>query len=176
MKKTILVGLAISLISIACNKQNQEVKEDVMGVGQDSIAVSSDTLSTKADSIAVEPIVEEPTVTPISIGYVPESIKSSEEMIGCGCGYSKSKKDNSNYRMIYVDNTGDAVMYLDGTLQWFNVGNNPDLLNNGQYKISISTKKVGDLEEGSILQGSMTITRLSDGAKETTKIYGGCGC
>lgn len=171
MKKSLLMGLVISLFAVSCKKNAEPTQTQ-----QDTVAVLADTLSAQVDSIAVEPIVEEPVVAPISIGYVPENIKLSEEMTGCGCGYSKSKKENNSYKMIYIDNTGDAVMYLDGVPQWFSVENNSDYLNNGEYEISISTKKVGDMEEGAILQGSMTITRLSDGAKETTKIYGGCGC
>ena len=105
------------------------------------------------------------------------------EVDGCSCYFSKSKEDFENEKYIYIDDYGKtAYLKMNDQLQKismkeddFDPENFQKEIKNEDVSIKISGKKVKELEEVMMFEGSMEVT-LKNGKKSTVPIYGECGC
>lgn len=180
MKKTILMGLAISLISIACNKQNQEVKENVMGVGQDSVITNADTLSSQEDSTAIVRQEEQIIEPQIELGKISDVEPYNLILESCGCGYSTSKKKADSQSFSYMETdplqpNGTVYVSINGRIEQFSKTQSSKVLNNGNYEITINSKSKNYSNDG-YLKMNISITKLGETSSKTFELFGGCGC
>ena len=137
---------------------------------------STPTETIKVDSVSskVLPISEELNLQ--TFGFPPE-------VDGCSCYFSKNKEDFENEKYIYIDDYGKtAYLKMDNKLHKiamkdddFDPENFQKEIKNEDLYIKISGKKVKELEEVMMFEGTMEVT-LKNGKKSTVPIYGECGC
>ena len=105
------------------------------------------------------------------------------EVEGCSCYFAKSKIDFDAEKYIYIDDYGkNAFINVNGEMVKIpteEVDINPEKLEknvdgNG-YKISITGKKIKEMEEVMMFEGEMKVTN-ADGKTVNTPVYGECGC
>ena len=106
-----------------------------------------------------------------------------DEIGGCSCYFAKNKDDFDDEKYIYIDDYGKkAYLKIDDQLQKishkqndFDPENFQKEIKNEELSIKISGKKVKELEEVMMFEGSIEVS-LKNGKKSTVPIYGECGC
>ncbi|MCJ8498015.1 hypothetical protein MVI27_07055 [Chryseobacterium salipaludis] len=151
------------------------------------LALASCTKEGQISSAGTEPVAGEDSVavhTPDAIGTLPlETFGFPPEVEGCSCYFSKNKEDFENEKYIYIDDYGNhAFVKTGGNLIRvkmeegdFDPENFNKHISNEEVDITITGKKVSELEEVMRFEGSMTVQHRN-GQTITTPIYGECGC
>ena len=161
--KILVYGLSLIMI-IGCKKENP-VSENSTQKEIVKIAADSEKASEFSDDLKLQ-----------TFGFPPE-------IDGCSCYFSKNKVDFENEKYIYIDDYGkNAFIKMNNRLQKisikdddFDPENFQKEFKNEELSIKISGKKVKELEEVMMFEGSMEVT-LKNGKKSTVPIYGECGC
>ena len=161
--KILVYGLSLIMI-IGCKKENP-VSEN-----------SAPTETIKMDSVTSKNLQTSDDLKLQTFGFPPE-------IDGCSCYFSKNKVDFENEKYIYIDDYGkNAFIKMDIKLHKvvmknddFDPENFQKEFKNEELSIKISGKKVKELEEVMMFEGSMEVT-LKNGKKSTVPIYGECGC
>ena len=161
--KILVYGFSLMMI-ISCKKENP-VSENSTQKEIVKIAADSEKASEFSDDLNLQ-----------TFGFPPE-------IDGCSCYFSKNKVDFENEKYIYIDDYGkNAFIKMNNKLQKisikdddFDPENFQKEFKNEELSIKISGKKVKELEEVMMFEGSMEVT-LKNGKKSTVPIYGECGC
>lgn len=176
MKKSLLMGLAISLFAVSCKKNGEPTPAE-----QDTVAVSTDTLSTQVDSTAVvEQEAPLPVEPQIDLGKIPDIDPYYLILESCGCGYSTSKKKSDSQSFSYMETdplqpNGTVYVSINGNVEQFSKTQGSKVLNNGNYEITINSKSKGYSSDG-YLKMNISITKLGETSSKTFDLFGGCGC
>ena len=161
--KILVYGFSLMMI-ISCKKENP-VSDN-----------STPTETMKVDSVSSKILQTSDDLNLQTFGFPPE-------IDGCSCYFSKNKVDFENEKYIYIDDYGkNAFIKMNNKLQKisikdddFDPENFQKEFKNEELSIKISGKKVKELEEVMMFEGSMEVT-LKNGKKSTVQIYGECGC
>ena len=161
--KILVYGFSLMMI-ISCKKENP-VSDN-----------STPTETMKVDSVSSKILQTSDDLNLQTFGFPPE-------IDGCSCYFSKNKVDFENEKYIYIDDYGkNAFIKMNNKLQKisikdddFDIENFQKEFKNEELSIKISGKKVKELEEVMMFEGSMEVT-LKNGKKSTVPIYGECGC
>ncbi len=161
--KILVYGLSLIMI-IGCKKENP-VSENSTQKEIVKIAADSEKASEFSDDLNLQ-----------TFGF-------PAEVDGCSCYFSKNKEDFENEKYIYIDDYGKtAYLKMDNKLHKiamkdddFDPENFQKEIKNEDLYIKISGKKVKELEEVMMFEGTMEVT-LKNGKKSTVPIYGECGC
>lgn len=167
MKKLLWISAVILLA--ACTKEKETVSDHLI---TDTTTIIADTAAVVPDSASVAP-----TKGLEKFGFPPE-------VVGCSCYFAENKADFQNEKYVYVDDYGNsAYIKLNGklikiTMQEgdFDPSNFDRTIQNESYKIHMTGKKISELEETMMFDGTMTVEDLKTGEKFATPIYGECGC
>lgn len=162
MKKAMIVASLMMLFS--CKKEEKIVENKVT---TDSLNVAVDSANTAA------------TLNQINL----ETFGFPAEVNGCSCYFSKNKEDFDKEKYVYIDDYGNsAFLKIDGkTVKIkmeegdFDPDNFSKVIKNDEFSVTIEGKKVNELEEVMMFQGTMTVENKK-GEKTVTPIYGECGC
>lgn len=161
--KILVYGLSLMIV-IGCKKENP-VTENSTQKKIVKLESNSEKASEFSDDLKLQ-----------TFGFPPE-------VDGCSCYFAKNKEDFTNEKYIYIDDYGKtAYLKMDNQLQKVSIKED-DLdpenfqkeIKNDELTIKISGKKVKELEEVMMFEGSMEVT-LKNGKKSTVPIYGECGC
>lgn len=103
---------------------------------------------------------------------------------GCSCYYARDEKDFDAEKYIYADNFGkESQMKINEKKEIFELKNqdfDPSAfsyqLENGNYRVEVSGKKISNEDEVIRIRGKITVKDKKTGAKTDTAIYGECGC
>jgi len=161
--KILVYGFSLMMI-ISCKKENT--------VSENSIP----TETIKVDSASSKILQTSDELNLQTFGFPPE-------VDGCSCYFSKNKEDFENEKYIYIDDYGKtAYIKMDNKLHKiamknddFDPENFQKEIKNEDQSIKISGKKVKELEEVMMFEGTMEVS-LKNGKKSTVPIYGECGC
>lgn len=167
--KNIFLYLGISLLVFSCKKENENNSKIEQS---DSTTLYKDTITkAKQDSVTgAENRLDK-------FGF-------PSEVEGCSCYFSESKNDFQNEKFVYVDDYGNnAYIKIDGKLIKipmeegdFDPSNFNKSIENADYRINMTGKKINELDETMMFEGKMTVENKKTGKKFTTPIYGECGC
>lgn len=162
MKKLMIIASLMMLFS--CKKE-EKISESKSVT--DSLMIVSDSVNTaeNLDQIHLE-----------TFGF-------PAEVSGCSCYFSKNKEDFANEKYVYIDDYGNnAFLKIDGKMVKiemkegdFDPDNFSKVIKNADYTVTIQGKKVNELEEVMMFEGTMTVENKK-GEKTITPIYGECGC
>ena len=105
------------------------------------------------------------------------------EVNGCSCYFAKNKEDFEDEKYVYIDDYGNnAFLKIDGKSVKikmkegdFDPDNFSKVIKNDDITVTIQGKKVNELEEVMMFEGTMTVENRK-GKKTITPIYGECGC
>ena len=166
MKKHILRFAITSLFLYSCKKENVNLNEN----------------HTINAPVAVPDIVSDTIKT--SPGLKLESFPMPAEVEGCSCYFSENKEQFGNEKYVYVDDYGkNAYFKLDQKMikipikeDGFEPANFSKNFENADYKVSITGKKIDEMDETMMFQGKMTVENIKSGEITSTPIYGECGC
>ncbi len=162
MKKTII--LTSLLVLAACKKD--ETIANSQAINTDSVTVSQN-----------KPVASSVTAFRLgTFGFPPEAE-------GCSCYFSENREELENQNYIYVDDYGNNAFLKINRKQVkikmnegdFDPDNFSKTISNDDYTVKINGKKVNELEEVMMFQGTMTVEN-KNGESVTTPIYGECGC
>ncbi|MDP2455050.1 MULTISPECIES: hypothetical protein [unclassified Kaistella] len=162
MKKVMIIASLMMLFSCKKEEQVSETK-----ITTDSLNVAIDSANTAA------------TLNQINL----ESFGFPAEVNGCSCYFSKTKEDFHNEKYVYIDDYGNsAFLKIDGKQAKikmeegdFDPDNFSKIIKNDEFSVTIEGKKVNELDEVMLFQGTMTVENKK-GEKTITPIYGECGC
>ena len=165
MKNIIIVAAMLMLFS--CQKEGQIAE---------AIGVSKDSTYVEVDSANIQ--------TPENLNQIKlETFGFPAEVNGCSCYFAKNKEDFENEKYIYIDDYGNnAFLKVAGNTVKikmkegdFDPDNFSKFIKNDDFSVTIQGKKVNELEEVMMFQGTMTVENKK-GEKTITPIYGECGC
>lgn len=162
MKKVMIIASLVMLFS--CKKEEQ---------------ISKNTVTTDSLNVAVDSANTAATLNQINL----ETFGFPAEVNGCSCYFSKNKEDFDKEKYVYIDDYGNsAFLKIDGkTIKIkmeegdFDPDNFSKVIKNDEFSVTIEGKKVNELEEVMMFQGTMTVENKK-GEKTVTPIYGECGC
>lgn len=165
MKKLMIIASLMVLFS--CKKEEQITE---------SKPLTTDSLKVETDSMNVGTAE---TLNQINL----ETFGFPAEVNGCSCYFSKNKEDFDQEKYIYIDDYGNnAYLKIDGkTVKIkmkegdFDPDNFSKVIKNEEISVTIQGKKVNELEEVMMFEGTMTVENKK-GEKTITPIYGECGC
>ena len=165
MKKLMIIASLMMLFS--CKKEEQITE---------SKPLTTDSLKVETDSMNVGTAE---TLNQINL----ETFGFPAEVNGCSCYFSKNKEDFDQEKYIYIDDYGNnAYLKIDGkTVKIkmkegdFDPDNFSKVIKNEEISVTIQGKKVNELEEVMMFEGTMTVEN-KNGEKTITPIYGECGC
>lgn len=165
MKKLMIIASLMMLFS--CKKEEQITE---------SKPLTTDSLKVETDSMNVGTAE---TLNQINL----ETFGFPAEVNGCSCYFSKNKEDFDQEKYIYIDDYGNnAYLKIDGkTVKIkmkegdFDPDNFSKVIKNKEISVTIQGKKVNELEEVMMFEGTMTVENKK-GEKTITPIYGECGC
>ncbi len=165
MKKLMIIASLMMLFS--CKKEEQITE---------SKPSTTDSLKVETDSMDVGTAE---TLNQINL----ETFGFPAEVNGCSCYFSKNKEDFDQEKYIYIDDYGNnAYLKIDGkTVKIkmkegdFDPDNFSKVIENEEISVTIQGKKVNELEEVMMFEGTMTVENKK-GEKTITPIYGECGC
>lgn len=165
MKKLMIIASLMMLFS--CKKEEQITE---------SKPLTTDSLKVETDSMNVGTAE---TLNQINL----ETFGFPAEVNGCSCYFSKNKEDFDQEKYIYIDDYGNnAYLKIDGkTVKIkmkegdFDPDNFSKVIENEEISVTIQGKKVNELEEVMMFEGTMTVENKK-GEKTITPIYGECGC
>lgn len=162
MKKVLIIASLMMLFS--CKKE-EKISEN---------KTKTDSLMSVNDSANVTG-----TLNQINL----ETFGFPAEVNGCSCYFAKNKNDFDQEKYIYIDDYGNsAFLKIDGKMVKiemnegdFDPENFSKIIKNDEYSVTIQGKKINELEEVMMFQGTMTVENKK-GEKTITPIYGECGC
>lgn len=165
MKKLMIIASLMMMFS--CKKEEQIIE---------SKPLTTDSLKVETDSMNVGTAE---TLNQINL----ETFGFPAEVNGCSCYFSKNKEDFDQEKYIYIDDYGNnAYLKIDGkTVKIkmkegdFDPDNFSKVIKNEEISVTIQGKKVNELEEVMMFEGTMTVEN-KNGGKTITPIYGECGC
>ena len=165
MKKLMIV--ASMLMLFACQKE-----------GQIAEAISADNEVTTIEIDSANTLGTE-ELNQINL----ETFGFPAEVSGCSCYFAKNKEDFENEKYVYIDDYGNnAFLKIDGKSVKikmkegdFDPDNFSKVIKNDEITVTIQGKKVNELEEVMMFEGTMTVENKK-GEKTITPIYGECGC
>ena len=165
MKKLMIIASLMMLFS--CKKEEQITE---------SKPLTTDSLQVETDSMNVGTAE---TLNQINL----ETFGFPAEVNGCSCYFSKNKEDFDQEKYVYIDDYGNnAYLKIDGkTVKIkmkegdFDPDNFSKVIKNEEISVTIQGKKVNELEEVMMFEGTMTVENKK-GEKTITPIYGECGC
>ncbi|WP_312819950.1 hypothetical protein [Kaistella carnis] len=165
MKKAMIVTSLLMLFS--CQKE---------GKISESVGADTDSTSIEIDSTNVQAVGN---FNQINL----ETFKFPAEVSGCSCYFAKTKEDFENEKYIYIDDYGNtAFLKIDGKDVKipmkegdFDPENFGKVIKNDDITVTIQGKKIKELEEVMMFEGTMTVENKK-GEKTVTPIYGECGC
>ena len=113
-----------------------------------------------------------------------EKFPMPAEVEGCSCYFAKNKEDYENEKYIYVDDYGKnafiktagemiKIPMTDGDFEPHNFRKNKE---NSNYKVTLTGKKINEMDETMMFQGEMNVENKKTGDQYFTPIYGECGC
>ena len=113
-----------------------------------------------------------------------ETFPMPAEVEGCSCYFSTDRANYENEKYVYVDDYGkSAYIKIDGTMikipmqeADLDPSNFTKNIENSNYKINLSGKKINEMDETMMFQGTMTVENKKTGERFSTPIYGECGC
>ena len=157
-----------SLIMLFSCKKEEKITE--------STTLAADSLKIETDSMnagIAEPLHQ------INL----ETFGFPAEVNGCSCYFAKNKEDFDQEKYIYIDDYGNnAFLKIDGktiTIKMkegdFDPDNFSKVIKNDEISVTIEGKKIKELEEVMMFEGTMTVENKK-GEKTITPIYGECGC
>ena len=166
MKKHILFFALSTLIFQSCKKESVNLSENT------TLDATVTVPETASDTIKVDS------------GLKPESFPMPAEVEGCSCYFGENKEQFENENYVYVDDYGkNAYFKLGGKIikipikeDGFEPENFSKNFENADYKVSITGRKINEMDETMMFQGSMTVENIKTGEKSTSPIYGECGC
>ena len=159
--------IASLMMLFSCKKEEQITE---------SKPLTTDSLKVETDSMKVGTAE---TLNQINL----ETFGFPAEVNGCSCYFSKNKEDFDQEKYIYIDDYGNnAYLKIDGkTVKIkmkegdFDPDNFSKVIKNEEISVTIQGKKVNELEEVMMFEGTMTVEN-KNGEKTITPIYGECGC
>ena len=165
MKKVLIITTLLALFS--CQKEGKIAES--MGPNTDSTSIEMDS----ANILGTEHL------NLINL----ESFKFPAEVNGCSCYFAKTKEDFENEKYIYIDDYGNtAFIKIDGKdikipmkEGDFDPENFSKVIQNDDITVTITGKKIKEMEEVMMFEGTMTVENKK-GEKTVTPIYGECGC
>ena len=165
MKKLMIIASLMMLFS--CKKEEQITE---------SKPLTTDSLKVETDSMNVGTAENLNQINLETFGF-------PAEVNGCSCYFSKNKEDFDQEKYIYIDDYGNnAYLKIDGkTVKIkmkegdFDPDNFSKVIKNEEISVTIQGKKVNELEEVMMFEGTMTVENKK-GEKTITPIYGECGC
>ena len=165
MKKLMIIASLMMLFSCKKEEQITETKP-----------LTTNSLKVETDSMNVGTAE---TINQINL----ETFGFPAEVNGCSCYFSKNKEDFDQEKYIYIDDYGNnAYLKIDGkTVKIkmkegdFDPDNFSKVIKNEEISVTIQGKKVNELEEVMMFEGTMTVEN-KNGEKTITPIYGECGC
>ena len=165
MKKLMIVASMLMLFS--CQKE-----------GQIAEAISADNEVTTIEIDSANTLRTE-ELNQINL----ETFGFPAEVSGCSCYFAKNKEDFENEKYVYIDDYGNnAFLKIDGKSVKikmkegdFDPDNFSKVIKNDEITVTIQGKKVNELEEVMMFEGTMTVENKK-GEKTITPIYGECGC
>ena len=165
MKKLMIIASLMMLFS--CKKE-EKITE--------SQPLTTDSLNVKSDSLNAGTLE---TLNQINL----ETFGFPAEVNGCSCYFSKNKEDFDQEKYVYIDDYGNnAYLKIDGkTVKIkmkegdFDPDNFSKVIKNEEISVTIRGKKVSEMEEVMMFEGTMTVENKK-GEKTITPIYGECGC
>ena len=165
MKKLMIIASLMMLFS--CKKEEQITE---------SKPLTTDSLKVETDSMNVGTAENLNQINLETFGF-------PAEVNGCSCYFSKNKEDFDQEKYIYIDDYGNnAYLKIDGkTVKIkmkegdFDPDNFSKVIKNEEVSVTIQGKKVNELEEVMMFEGTMTVENKK-GEKTITPIYGECGC
>ncbi len=163
--KHFLLGLLTLVTLHSCKKEYTDV----------STSPTTDTTTT----ISIEPADPE-----VFAKSMLQTFAMPPEVEGCSCYFSKSQEDYDNEQYVYVDDYGNsAYIKLAGKMIKipmeegdFDPSNFSKVLEDSNYKISMSGKKTSEQDETMMFQGKLTVFIKKEDRTITTPIFGECGC
>lgn len=164
MKNIVLIASVFTLF--ACSKGDKVQKQNIKNEPVQHSEASSKSLA--ADSVEIK----------------METFGFPSEISGCSCYFAKDEKDFLQEKFLYIDDYGkNAFVKINNEAIKIPVkehpldaeGFNKDI-ENEQYKIHITGKKIKEMEEVMMFKGTMTVENKQTGAKGISPIYGECGC
>jgi hypothetical protein len=167
IKYTPLFAAVMLLLLQSCKKETAAITENTVS---DSVAVVQDTVAVQDSAIAVVPVLE--------------TFAMPLEVEGCSCYFAENKENYERERYVYVDDYGNsAYLKMNGKMIKiqmdegdFDPSNFSKTIENAEYKVSMTGKKISELDETMMFQGQMTVEDKRSGEKITTPVYGECGC
>ncbi|MGZ5197547.1 MAG: hypothetical protein ACXWVZ_06570 [Kaistella sp.] len=113
-----------------------------------------------------------------------ETFPMPAEVEGCSCYFAENKANYENEKYVYVDDYGkSAYIKIDGKMikipmqeDDLDPSNFTKNIENSDYKINLSGKKINEMDETMMFQGTMTVKDKKTGDRFSTPIYGECGC
>ena len=165
MKKLMIIASLMMLFS--CKKEEQITE---------SKPITTDSLKVERDSLNVGTVEVLNQINLETFGF-------PAEVNGCSCYFSKNKEDFEHEKYVYIDDYGNnAYLKIDGkTIKIkmkegdFDPDNFNKVIKNEEISVTIQGKKVKELEEVMMFEGTMTVENKK-GEKTITPIYGECGC
>lgn len=159
--------IASLMMLFSCKKEEQITE---------SKPLTTDSLKVETDSMNVGTAE---TLNQINL----ETFGFPAEVNGCSCYFSKNKEDFDQEKYIYIDDYGNnAYLKIDEkTVKIkmkegdFDPDNFSKVIKNEEISVTIQGKKVNELEEVMMFEGTMTVENKK-GEKTITPIYGECGC
>ncbi len=152
------------LLFVSCNKDKENLAENSNVEINDSIeqAVSDSTLILNSDL---------------------QTFNLPAEVQGCSCYFAKNKEDFDNEKYVYADDYGntayikieDKIVKIPMEEGDFDPSDFSKTISNKDFTITISGRKLKELDETMTFQGELTLEK-KDGTKSVTPIYGECGC
>lgn len=140
--------------------------------------------SCKKESIALKNSPKDETqIESVSREIKLETFGFPPEVEGCSCYFAKNKEDFNAEKYLYIDDYGNnAYLKIGGKLlkiemdeDDFDPADFSKKIKNDRISIEIKGKKVDELEEVMMFEGTMNVEN-NKGEKATTTIYGECGC
>lgn len=163
--KTTFLSVVLMLIAQSCTKDPAVTESEATDSLSVPAAVSTDSIAT-ANTLQLDKFA------------MPAQVE------GCSCYFSDTKENFENERYIYVDDYGNSA-YLQIARKMikipmeegdFDPSNFNKTIENGDFKVIMSGRKVNEMDEVMMFAGEMTVENKKTGEKTTSPIYGECGC
>lgn len=165
IRKHFLLGLFSLITFHSCKKEYTS----------DSISQTSDSTTT----VSIEPAEPEAAAK-----LMLQSFPMPAEVEGCSCYFARNQKEYENEQYVYVDDYGNnAYIKLDGHMIKipmeegdFDPSNFSKVLEDSEYRISMSGKKTSEQDETMMFTGQLAVLIKKENRTITTPVYGECGC
>lgn len=150
------------------------------------LACKKETVILSGTGTANAAVQAPPTTDTIRIKSSPEleTFPMPAEVEGCSCYFATNKTGYENEKYVYVDDYGKSA-YIKIRGNMINIpikeadldpSNFTKNIKNSEYKVILSGKKINEMDETMMFQGTMTVENKKTGERFSTPIYGECGC